>query len=90
MRFSLVFGAAVACVAAMSASGQASRRPLRVSDLYQLRDIEDPQRSPDGQWVAYTVTAADSATDKNHTDIWMVRWDGSQNIQLTSGTESAN
>ena len=40
--------------------------------------------------MAYTVTAADSTADKNHTDIWMVRWDGSQTIQLTSGTESAN
>jgi dipeptidyl aminopeptidase/acylaminoacyl peptidase len=87
MRISLV---CVACVAAMTASGQTSRRPLRVSDLYQVRDIQDPQRSPDGQWVAYTVTAADSVTDKNHTDVWMVRWDGSQTIQLTSGTESAN
>jgi len=87
MRISLLV---LACVAALSASAQTSRRPLRVSDLYQVRDIEDPQRSPDGQWVAYTLSAADSATDKNHTDIWMVRWDGSQTIQLTSGTDGAN
>jgi dipeptidyl aminopeptidase/acylaminoacyl peptidase len=87
MRLSLVF---VLGVAAASAAAQTGRRPLRVSDLYQVRDIEDPQRSPDGQWVAYAVTQADSTTDKNHTDVWMVRWDGLQTIQLTSGTDGAS
>src|SRR5262249_27161745 len=87
MRFSLV---CIASVAAISASAQTTRRPLKVSDLYQLRTVQDPHRSPDGQWVAYTVSSADSAKDKNHTAIYMVRWDGSQTVQLTSGTESAN
>jgi dipeptidyl aminopeptidase/acylaminoacyl peptidase len=65
-----------------------ARRPLRPEDIYRLRDVRDPERSADGKWVAYTVSAADSAKDKNHTDLWMTSWDGTETIQLTSGPES--
>jgi dipeptidyl aminopeptidase/acylaminoacyl peptidase len=60
------------------------KRPLRVADLYRVRNVGDPQRSPDGQWVAYTVSTSDSAKDRNDTDVWMASWDGQQNIRLTS------
>ena len=42
-------------------------RPLQFSDLSRLRVVADPQLSLDGAWVAYTVTCADSATDKRDT-----------------------
>src|SRR4029453_19396009 len=60
------------------------KRPLNVDDLFNVRDVRDPQRSPDGKWVAYTVSRAIKETDKNDTDVWMVSWDGTQQIQLTS------
>jgi dipeptidyl aminopeptidase/acylaminoacyl peptidase len=65
-----------------------SRRLLTVDDLFNLREVRDPQRSPDGRWVAYTVTRAIRETDKNDTDVWMVSWDGSQHVQLTSTLEN--
>jgi dipeptidyl aminopeptidase/acylaminoacyl peptidase len=64
------------------------KRPLNVDDMFNVRDVRDPQRSPDGQWVAYTVTRSIQATDKNDTDVWMVKWDGSEQLQLTSTPES--
>jgi dipeptidyl aminopeptidase/acylaminoacyl peptidase len=63
------------------------KRPIRVDDIFNIREVGDPQRSPDGTWVAYTVTTAIKDTDKNNTDIWMVSWDGAQQIQLTSTPE---
>jgi dipeptidyl aminopeptidase/acylaminoacyl peptidase len=63
------------------------KRPLRVDDIYNIKDVSDPQRSPDGKWVAYTVTTAIKDTDKNNTDVWMVSWDGSQTVQVTSTPE---
>ena len=60
------------------------KRPLAVDNLYDVREVRDPQRSPDGKWVAYTVTRAIRETDKNDTDVWMVSWDGRERIQLTS------
>jgi dipeptidyl aminopeptidase/acylaminoacyl peptidase len=63
------------------------KRPLIVDDLFNLREVRDPQRSPDGKWVAYTVARAIKDTDKNDTDVWMVSWDGHQQIQVTSTPE---
>jgi dipeptidyl aminopeptidase/acylaminoacyl peptidase len=73
-------------VAAQSPSAQA-RRPLNVDDLFNLKEVRDPQRSPDGKWVAYTVARAIKDADKNDTDIWMVSWDGQQQVQVTSSAE---
>ena len=63
------------------------KRPLSVDDLFNLKEVRDPQRSPDGKWVAYTVARAIKDTDKNDTDVWMVSWDGQQQIQITSSPE---
>ena len=59
-------------------------RPVTARDLYRLRDVGDPQVSPDGEWVAYTVSRADSARDARDTDLHMVRWDGTRSVRLTS------
>src|SRR5690348_16022415 len=72
---------------APSARAQA-KRSLRSSDLYLLKDVRDAQLSPDGNWVAYSVTTVDSAKDKSDSDIWMTSWDGTTTIRLTSSPES--
>jgi dipeptidyl aminopeptidase/acylaminoacyl peptidase len=82
----------LAVCAAVTAGAQtshpAAKRPLRAGDLYRLRDVRDPQLSPDGAWVAYSVSAIDSAKDKSDSDIWMTSWDGTQTVRLTSSPES--
>ena len=80
----------LALLCAVSLTAQAPRRPLRPTDIYILRNVSDPQLSPDGAWVAYTVTAIDSAKDKSDSDVWMTSWDGTQTIRLTSTPESEN
>jgi dipeptidyl aminopeptidase/acylaminoacyl peptidase len=75
-------------LALLPASAFAQKRPLRADDVYNLRDLRDPQRSPDGKWVAYVVARAIKDTDKNDSDVWMASWDGAQDIQLTSSPES--
>src|SRR5437773_12464011 len=62
----------------------AERRLLKVDDLFEIKDVNDPQVSPEGDWVAYTVRKADSKTDKNDTDIYMTRWDGPQTLRVTT------
>jgi dipeptidyl aminopeptidase/acylaminoacyl peptidase len=65
----------------------AQKRPLSTDDIYNLKDVRDPQRSPDGKWVAYVVARAIKDGDKNDSDIWMASWDGTQEIQLTSSPD---
>jgi dipeptidyl aminopeptidase/acylaminoacyl peptidase len=64
-----------------------SRTPVTLDDHSRIVGVADPQRSPDGQWVAYTVTTIDAKEDKRNTDIWMVKWDGSERLQLTSSPD---
>src|SRR5262249_23682323 len=79
----------LASVLAPAVSAEAAdKRPLTVDDLDRLRDVRDPQRSPDGQWVAYTVTSVDRDADKSDTDVWMVSWDGARSVRVTSSPQS--
>ena len=43
-----------------------SARGLVADDLYCLQEISDPQFSPDGQWIAYTVATPDREADADH------------------------
>ena len=74
--------------AAFSVPTQAqARRPLQASDMYHLRDVGEPRISPDGAWVAYTVTTIDSVRDTRDSDVWMVKWSGDRTIRVTSSPE---
>ena len=80
--------ASFALLALLSVSpAYAQKRPLALDDIYNLKEVRDPQRSPDGKWVAYVVSRAIKDTDKNDTDIWMASWDGTQEIQLTASAD---
>ena len=64
-----------------------TKRPIRPADMYRLPAVSDPQISPDGSWVSYTLSSIDSLKDSRNSDIWMISWDGSQDIQLTSSPD---
>ena len=78
---------ALASVGAVALQGQAARRAITLDDHSRIINVGDPQRSPDGVWVAYTVTTIDAEKDRRNTDVWMVKWDGSEQLQLTSSPD---
>jgi dipeptidyl aminopeptidase/acylaminoacyl peptidase len=63
-----------------------SPRKLSLDDLNRLREVSAPEVSPDGQWVAYTVSLPDTARDKPNRDVWMTSWDGRRSVRLTTST----
>lgn len=75
------------CLLSLSSFGQDLLKP---TDIYQIHHVEDPQVSPDGKWVAYSVTNADSLEDKYEDNVWMTATDGSGSVQLTFTTEDEN
>src|SRR2546422_8401807 len=68
---------------------QSPKRPIALDDLARLRTVGDPQVSPDGKWVAYTLETVDVEKDKRDTDLWMASWNGNEQIRLTSTTDSS-
>ena len=70
-----------------STANAQTERSILPSDIYHMQDVSDPQISPDGNWVAYVLSSVDSVKDKRNKDIWMISWDGKQNVQLTNSPE---
>jgi dipeptidyl aminopeptidase/acylaminoacyl peptidase len=72
------------------AIAQQSKKPIQPVDLYRIPSIGSPQVSPNGKWVAYTLSEVDTAKDTRVSRVWMQSWDGKESIQLTYGAESAS
>ncbi|MCI0445489.1 S9 family peptidase, partial [bacterium] len=72
------------------ASQAAEKRVLTTDDFHRFQSVSSPQCSPDGQWIAYTVSYSDLKADERRSAIWMVSLDGAQNVRLTytAGSDS--
>jgi dipeptidyl aminopeptidase/acylaminoacyl peptidase len=80
-------GALVIWTALVTQAGLAQssdKRALTLDDMYRLREVSGPEISPDGAWVAYTVTLPDTAKDQSDSDVWMTSWDGRRSVRLTT------
>src|SRR5262249_56116300 len=60
-----------------------TRRALKPDDIFELKTVADPRISPDGAWIAYTVSSLDRKDDSADTDIYMVAASGGAPIKLT-------
>ncbi len=67
-----------------------TKRTLTINDYFRIKNLNDPQISPNGKWVAYTVSQMSLAKDNNETRIWMVSTDGAKQISLTAHGYSAS
>src|SRR5437588_10267280 len=74
--------------AAITVSAQTQRHPLRLDDLARFRNVNDPQLSPDGHWIAYSVSTIDAKEDKSSTHIWLASYDGKNDRQITFSNDS--
>lgn len=54
----------------------AQPRNLKPEDYAGLRDVDEPNLSPDGNLVVYVVKAADMEKDKMPGNLWLAKWDG--------------
>jgi len=69
---------------------EAAKHPITFDDLIKLHRISEPQVSPDGKWVAYTVATPDMDANRNASNIWVVPTTGGAAAQLTwSGHDSS-
>src|SRR6266702_4088436 len=62
----------------------ATPRNITIDDFFQIRDVAQPEISPDGQWVAYSVRTRILKDDKNEQRLWMISTHGGDPIPLTA------
>ena len=89
--------ATLAVVSAVFCAGQPAfaqepldKRNLTVDDFFEIKRVGDPQISPDGEWVAYTISSSDLKEDKSESRIWMIPSSGGEAIPMTSKGSSAS
>lgn len=85
MKSLVLVWAALAVAAPLSA--QQSKRALKVDDFARIKGVSDPQVSPDGGWIAYTVSSTNLKKDDADSDVWMVSWDGATKLRITSSPD---
>jgi dipeptidyl aminopeptidase/acylaminoacyl peptidase len=66
----------------------AQQRAITFEDFLALPVVSDPQLSPDGKWVAYTVTTASLKDNRGSARIWLVEVATGATRQLTEGPGS--
>ena len=62
----------------------AAPHSFTIDDFFQIRDVSQPELSPDGQWVAYAVRTRLLKDDKSEQRLWMVSTRGGDPIPLTA------
>src|SRR5882757_4239922 len=50
----------------------AGRRPMTFSDLQRMKRVSDPQISPSGKWVMFSVTEVDLEKNSRVNHLWVV------------------
>ncbi len=65
-----------------------SQNPITVEDLFSFGRVSDPQVSPDGKWISYSVRYYDMETNKNNSDIWLISTKGGSAKQITTSPKS--
>ncbi len=91
-RFILLFVALLLAGPAVAQEAPEKQgRAFTPSDWYRLTRVSSPAMSPDGRFVAFSVTTTPDAENARHSEVWMVSTDGGEPVRLTSpGTESSS
>ena len=89
-RRSVVAGATILACGLALAAQEALKRSITFEDMIKMHRIAEPQISPDGKWIVYTVATPDMEANRNASDIWLVPTSGGAPSQLTqSGHDSS-
>ncbi len=66
------------------------KRALTFDDLVACKRLSDPQMSPDGQLIAFTVQTMNEAENNSRTDIYLITAEGEDLRQFTNNEKSSS
>lgn len=71
-------------------AGTNAQRTFTINDLINTKRVGDPQLSPNGRRIAFTVGVVDKTANRTLTQIYTIGVDGSDLKQLTNDTKSSS
>jgi dipeptidyl aminopeptidase/acylaminoacyl peptidase len=71
LAFAFAFTAYSAAQEAPAAQTAVTKRPMAFEDLMQMKRLGDTAVSPDGKWLAYSVTTVDLAQNTKTAELWV-------------------
>ena len=86
--FSQAMLALSALLASMAVAAQAPR-PMVLADYFAMASVSEPRVSPEGGWLAYTVSRTDLDADESSSRIWMLPMAGGTPIPMTTSDHSS-
>jgi len=67
-----------------------TRDALQPTDFAEFGAVGDPQLSPDGQWAVFVLRRTKLATDKTHSELWIVSTSDGKPRRLTAGPNDSS
>ena len=66
------------------------KRAFTLADWYRVTTVRQPTMSPDGRWIAFTVTTVRESENKRVSEVWVIPVAGGAPARLTpTGVESS-
>ena len=84
-----IFATAIISLLALVSIAAGQERRFTIDDLLKVRRVGDPQVSPKGDLVAFTITDVDQGANKSTTPIYLVPIGGGEVRQLTNDEHSS-
>src|SRR5690349_9648894 len=89
LRSARVLFAVISVVASpVALFAQNAGRALTIEDYYRVKTVGAPDLSPNGRWVAFTVSSRVEATNGNTSEVWIVPSDASAEAKRVSAEGS--
>ncbi|MFO7891614.1 MAG: S9 family peptidase [bacterium] len=88
MRFFIFLLSFIIFTGVVIADDNSNTHPFTVHDMLAMHRISDPQLSPDGKLIVFTLRKTDMKANKGRTDLWIVGTDGKGLQQLTTHNEN--
>uniref|UniRef100_UPI0030DBE22B DPP IV N-terminal domain-containing protein n=1 Tax=uncultured Planktosalinus sp. TaxID=1810935 RepID=UPI0030DBE22B len=78
------------CIAFISSTTLTSQNktPFNYLDVFEMQYAGQPKISPDGSQIVYFRNQFDIKTDKKFTNLWLIDFDGTSEMPLTSGKQN--
>jgi dipeptidyl aminopeptidase/acylaminoacyl peptidase len=87
-RFSLFLSAFVLILTCMVPAFAQAKHPFTFEDMMKLRRVGEPEVSPDGKWVVFSVVDVDLEANTKTPHIWIVPTAGGQEREIVADQDA--